>query len=102
MRLQRVPLPGSATIVALPGMLLLDSNLSRDSAALAVVGVLPDLHPDVVEHWLDQAYERHRPRLVRGSAAVVLVAAMLGAPLGTLVHATSSSHRPAWRVVRVV
>jgi hypothetical protein len=56
-------------------LLLVDSALDRDSATLAVTGVLPTVHPDVVDHWMDRAYDRRVEALVRPIPAPLLEAA---------------------------
>lgn len=60
MIVRRMALPGTATIVLAQTqrLMILDTSLSRDQAALAIQGLLPDCHPDVADHWLDQAFER--------------------------------------------
>jgi hypothetical protein len=42
---------------------------------LAVTGVLPTVHPDVVDHWMDRAYDRRVEALVRPIPAPLLEAA---------------------------
>jgi hypothetical protein len=63
MQVERVPLPGSANVVVVWGetqRVLVDWTLTRDEAALAVQGVMPQVHADVIDHWLDPAYPRRR------------------------------------------
>lgn len=62
MQVERMPLPGAATVVVfgVQQRVLVDTALSRDEAALAITGVLPHVHPDVVDHWLDVEFERRR------------------------------------------
>ena len=62
MQVERMPLPGAATVVVfgVQRRALVDSTLSRDEACLALTGVLPHVHPDVVDHWLDTAFERRK------------------------------------------
>lgn len=62
MRVERVSLPGAATIVVVAEQrtIFIEWSLSRDQAALVIAGVLPDTHPDAVDHWLDRAYPRRR------------------------------------------
>lgn len=60
MHVQRAMLPGSATIVVVKSLrcILIDFSLSRDGAALAIQGVMPSVHTDVVDHWVDTAFPR--------------------------------------------
>lgn len=62
MQVERCSLPGSATVVVSLGQgcdrALVHEELSRDEAALALQGVLPSVHSDVIDHWLDTAFPR--------------------------------------------
>lgn len=60
MQVTRLSLPGPATIIVFKARrrIIVDAGLTRDQAALAIQGVLPDLHPDVIDHWLDGQFER--------------------------------------------
>lgn len=73
MKVERMPLPGAATVVVfgVQRRVIVDAGLSRDEAALAITGVLPETHPDVVDHWLDTAFERRKlPFTIRQSIAL--------------------------------
>lgn len=87
MKVERMPLPGAATVVVFgcSRRVLVDTSLSRDDAALAITGVLPDVHPDVVDHWLDTAFERRRlPFTARQVAMTVGVLAALVGMVGSM------------------
>lgn len=78
MQVERMPLPGAATVVVFGRQrrVIVDSGLSRDQAALAITGVLPDTHPDVVDHWLDTAFERRRLPFTARQASALFGAAL--------------------------
>lgn len=88
MQVERVPLPGTANVVVLSGSgqrALVDWTLSRDEAALALQGVLPHVHSDVIDHWLDTAYPRRvLPFAARSIAALGLSIAVMALPYATL------------------
>ena len=118
----RAPLPGPVTVAVLPEerLLMLGEGLTRAEAALAIVGVLPQAHPDVVEHWLDQCYERvpeptamlslsaarrqaaQMAEAWNAAACGVLAAGLAAAACGSLAMVTAHAHpvtpRPVARV----
>lgn len=105
MRVCRRLLPSSVTILSIPesSTVVVDARLTRDQAALAITGLLPHAHADVIEHWLDQEFPPRR-RQFRTLAVVALIMAM---SVGSaLYHAElHKPYHPARRrtaVVRVV
>lgn len=76
MQVDRVPLPGSATIAVAGNnsLILLDHTLTRDESVLVVQSMFPGVHPDVVDHWLDKVFPREPApfRVALRSCGVVL------------------------------
>jgi hypothetical protein len=98
-RVTRLDLPGSATIAVVPGLyIILDNALSRPDAALAIAGVCPDVHPDVVDHWLDQCFER--PPFLYGRTLRAVVAGFLLAGVA-MAGGVTSPHQPPQPVLTV-
>jgi hypothetical protein len=101
MKVERVPLPGAATVVVIKPSrrVLIDSGLSRDEAMLAITGVMPGVHPDVVDHWLDTSFDRRRlPFTARQLISVLAVAAAIATALPHSAHDVIRARRPVANV----
>ena len=101
MQVERMPLPGAATVVVfgVQRRALVDSTLSRDQAVLALTGVLPEVHPDVVDHWLDNVFERRRLPFSARQMSALFGAATLA--LALAIPAMPGAHRPHRRVTPI-
>jgi hypothetical protein len=101
MKVERVPLPGAATVVVIKPSrrVLIDAGLSRDEAMLAITGVMPGVHPDVVDHWLDTSYDRRRlPFTARQIVSMLAIAASLAAALPHTSHDVVRARMPVAHV----
>lgn len=97
MLVKRAPLPFGVSVVFNQSrrVLILDSDLDRSQAALVVQGILPETHPDAVDHWLDQQYPRTRAhagmqRMSALGVAFALVASLAAAHPG--IHTRGPLH----------
>ncbi len=43
------------------GLIIVHPDMDRDTTTLALALLLPDVNPDVLDHWLDACWPRHAP-----------------------------------------
>lgn len=94
MRVTRRMLPPTTTVlhIADSSTVVVDSRLTREQAALAISGLLPHAHPDLVEHWLDQEFTPRR-RMFRTLAVVALIMTIgLAGPIRHTMDHTAYHH----------